>query len=173
MRQYARVRPAKPTDLSLLPAIERSAAALFADQAGLAHLAQGEVIAEAEHSAFLSRNCLWVAHDGGEVAGFLAATVVAGNFHIRELSVDQRVQGRGLGRALIEAALDAARQRGFAAATLTTFRDVPWNAPFYARCGFRMLPPAELTPALAAILADEQAHGLPEGSRCAMLATLD
>lgn len=172
MRQDGRVRLARSADLPLLPAIERSAAALFASQPGLAHLAEGEAISVAEHADYLAENCLWVAEVADTTGGFLAATEVAGNFHIREVSVDRSAQGQGLGRALIETALCAATERGFTAATLTTFRDVPWNAPFYARIGFRALEQAKLTPALATILAEELAHGMPEGSRCAMLCPL-
>jgi len=172
LRQDARVRLARSADLPLLPAIERSAAALFASQPGLAHLAAGEVISVAEHAHYLAKDGLWVAEITDTIGGFLAATEVAGNFHIREVSVDRSAQGQGLGRALIETALCAATERGFAAATLTTFRDVPWNEPFYARVGFRVLEQAKLTPALAAILTEELAHGMPEGSRCAMLCSL-
>jgi hypothetical protein len=52
--------------------------------------------------------------------------------------------------------------------TLTTFRDIPWNAPFYARLGFRELQAEELTPALRARVAEEAAHGLPASLRLAM-----
>ncbi len=45
-------------------------------------------------------------------------------------------------------------------AALTTFRDVPWNMPFYARLGFDEVAPNELTPALRAVLADEARRGL-------------
>ena len=41
------------------------------------------------------------------------------------------------------------------AVTLTTFRDVPWNAPYYERLGFRTLAADEITPGLAAIRAHE------------------
>ncbi|RUQ46321.1 GNAT family N-acetyltransferase, partial [Corynebacterium pseudodiphtheriticum] len=50
------------------------------------------------------------------------------------------------------------------AVTLTTFKHVPWNAPFYTRLGFK----PETDPRLAQILADEYAHGFEPGSRCAM-----
>jgi hypothetical protein len=39
---------------------------------------------------------------------------------------------------LDRAAADAAA-KGLRALTLTTFAEVPWNAPYYARCGFRVL----------------------------------
>jgi hypothetical protein len=41
---------------------------------------------------------------------------------------------------------DHARTLGLTSLTLTTFRDVPWNAPFYAKLGFEYV--AELTPEL-------------------------
>ncbi len=37
---------------------------------------------------------------------------------------------------------------GLPALTLTTFAEVPWNAPYYEPCGFRRLAEAEITPGL-------------------------
>ncbi|WP_201754128.1 hypothetical protein [Micromonospora rubida] len=45
---------------------------------------------------------------------------------------------------------------------------MPWNAPYYARYGFRKLEPDELTPGLAAMLAAEAALGLDPAARLAM-----
>ena len=51
--------------------------------------------------------------------------------------------------------------------TLTTFRDVPWNGPFYAGLGFRAVD--ELTPGLAAVRDHEKAIGDDDfGPRIAM-----
>ncbi|MFF4343276.1 hypothetical protein ACFY00_25515 [Kitasatospora sp. NPDC001540] len=51
--------------------------------------------------------------------------------------------------------------------TLSTFRSVPWNVPYYLRIGFREVPPAELTPALRQLPAEEAAFGLdPAGRVC-------
>lgn len=52
--------------------------------------------------------------------------------------------------------------------TLTTFRDVPWNAPFYARAGFRELAAAELSPELAELVREEAARGLDPERRVVM-----
>jgi len=73
-------------------------------------------------------------------------------------------QQQGHGRRLMQAAIDWARQRRLQAVTLTTFRSIPWNAPFYASMGFIELktPP----PHLAATLVDEVARGFED--RCAM-----
>jgi hypothetical protein len=56
--------------------------------------------------------------------------------------------------------------KGLTSLTLTTFRDVPWNAPFYARLGFEYV--TELTPELRQKREEETAHGLAFDSRCAM-----
>ena len=52
--------------------------------------------------------------------------------------------------------------------TLTTFRDVPWNGPYYERCGFRVVEPGELGPGLRRIRAAEVARGLDAEPRVAM-----
>ena len=43
-----------------------------------------------------------------------------------------------------------------------------WNAPFYARAGFRTLAPGELSPGLAAGVRDEAARGLDPAQRVVM-----
>jgi len=58
------------------------------------------------------------------------------------------------------------------AMTLTTFRDVPWNAPFYRSMGFALIGPGELDPRLAGLLAKEASMGMPAERRCAMRRTL-
>ena len=77
-----------------------------------------------------------------------------------------------MGRALLAHAADHAREEGLTALTLTTFTDVPWNAPYYARLGFRPLPEADLTPGLREIRRAEAAHGLNRWPRVCMRAPL-
>jgi hypothetical protein len=48
--------------------------------------------------------------------------------------------------------------------TLTTFRDVPWNAPFYRRLGFEVVD--ELPSGLAAIRAHEAMAGDDDFGPC-------
>ena len=94
---------------------------------------------------------------------FLAATAHEGVLHIDEIDVLQSAQGRGLGRRLMAHALDWARSKSLAQATLTTFRNVPWNAPFYRLLGFAEVP--EPGPVLRRIRERERDLGLDAHGR--------
>jgi hypothetical protein len=65
-------------------------------------------------------------------------------------------------------ALLPATASGFSMLTLTTFRAVPWNLPFYARLGFVELPGDLLRQELAALVSDEAARGLAPEARAVM-----
>lgn len=71
---------------------------------------------------------------------------------------------------MLTTAADWARANGLQALSLTTFRNVPWNAPFYASFGFREWSAAEAPPSIQASLAAETAKGLE--NRCAMVMDL-
>ena len=75
---------------------------------------------------------------------------------------------RGVGRMLLDHAAAHARREGAPALTLTTFTEVPWNAPYYARCGFEFIDDSRLTPRLRKIREREAAHGLDRWPRVCM-----
>jgi hypothetical protein len=52
--------------------------------------------------------------------------------------------------------------------TLATFRDVPWNGPFYARRGFVAVPMHELSPGLRDLVDLERSRGLRTDLRVIM-----
>ncbi|QOV78408.1 GNAT family N-acetyltransferase [Enterobacter asburiae] len=160
------VRPTRPGDVTALPAIERAAGERFREVAELAWLADGEVISAEQHLEYAERGLSWLALANGQPVGFILAEAHSSSLFIVELSVDLDWQGKGIGRQLIARAADHARTLGLASLTLTTFRDVPWNAPFYARLGFECV--AELTPELRHKRDEETAHGLAYETRCAM-----
>ena len=62
---------------------------------------------------------------------------------------------RGLGTLLLDQVCAWAQAQRHLAVNLSTFRDVHWNAPFYARNGFRALQPIEWTPGMRAIRDNE------------------
>ncbi|WP_067142776.1 GNAT family N-acetyltransferase [Microtetraspora malaysiensis] len=99
--------------------------------------------------------------------GFALLGQVDGLTHLDQLAVDPDHQGQGVGTRLIEAVCDAAAATSDAI-TLTTFRDVPWNAPWYARRGFEVLPPENWGPELRALVEHERALGLEIAPRVVM-----
>jgi N-acetylglutamate synthase-like GNAT family acetyltransferase len=165
-------RLAMPADAVLLPDIERSAGHIFRQIPGLEWITDDHVMTADQHLPAILAQSAWVACEEEEIVGFLNAERTSDALHIREISVLGRVMGRGIGRQLIETAATAARTSGLSALTLTTFRDVPWNAPYYQRLGFELLAEAELDARLISILAHEVAAGLPGDRRCAMRRTL-
>ncbi|WP_231921298.1 GNAT family N-acetyltransferase [Micromonospora auratinigra] len=99
---------------------------------------------------------------------FVVVDLVDGCAHVQQLSVDPAYARQGIGRRLLDAVAERAAGEGLPALTLTTFRSVPWNGPYYARCGFRELVGAEVTPGLVELLAAEAALGLDPADRVAM-----
>jgi hypothetical protein len=69
---------------------------------------------------------------------------------------------------LIEEIAQLARSRGLMQLVLSTYRDVPWNAPYYRRLGFRDIEEAELDDALIARRDAHIARGLDESKRVFM-----
>ncbi|MER5579205.1 GNAT family N-acetyltransferase [Streptomyces massasporeus] len=163
-----RIRLATRAELPALQDIERAAGAPFRDL-GMPEIADDEPPALDILERYRRAGRCWVAVDEGDLpAAYLLAEPVDGALHIEQVSVHPRAARRGVGRALLAHAADRAREEGLTALTLTTFTDVPWNAPYYARLGFRPLPEADLTPGLRAIRATEAAHGLDRWPRVCM-----
>ena len=161
------IRPTLERDIPWLPDVERSAAQAFVSWPALAWLAQDEVMDCAAHRAFVEAGGSWVAQDtAGRIVGFACARLADQALHLHEISVCQEAQGQGVGRRLLQQVVDAGRCAGVRDLTLTTFVNVPWNAPFYARFGFEVLHESLLDERLRDILASEHAHGL--SGRCAM-----
>jgi GNAT superfamily N-acetyltransferase len=167
------IRLARPEDLEKLGAVERSAASVFRS-VGLAWLADGGTMDPAVLETLCHGRTLWVAVDErDEPVGFLAAHELDGQFYIAELSVAGSHQRRGIGARLVEAAIEHGRGLGFAAITLTTYRDLAWNGPFYARLGFDEIDPREAGPGHRAKLRDEAEAGHDPARRCIMALRLD
>lgn len=118
---------------------------------------------------FIEKGHCLVAQSNGSVIGFLASQPFSRELHIWELDVAPDHQRCGIGAALLRASMIDARNSGFAALTLTTFRDVPWNAPFYAKLGFAEVLDIEAHTRLTEVLASEARNGLPAERRCAMI----
>lgn len=163
------IRPALPSDLPRLPPIEQAAATLFHDTA-YGFLTAGdpvpfETLVENQHTGRV-----WVAvwTETDVPVGFAVATLMHDHPHLQEMDVLPDHSRNGLGTRLVDAVCDWAIANNYPWLTLTTFRDIPWNAPFYQRLGFEIVPSADWTPGLRAVMQAEAATGLPVADRVVM-----
>jgi GNAT superfamily N-acetyltransferase len=154
------VRQARDDELELLAAIEHLAGELFRTTTH-AYVMEAPALSidlvRERHGA----GGVWVAVTADdEVVGFAVAGDLGGEAYLEEIDVDPRHGRRGLGRRLIDAVVEWACTERYATLVLSTFEDVAWNAPFYARVGFEPVPEAELTPAMVETRRAEAKAGL-------------
>ncbi|MGA8045376.1 MAG: GNAT family N-acetyltransferase [Dermatophilaceae bacterium] len=65
------------------------------------------------------------------------------HWHLDQIAVRPSSGRRGIGRMLLRAAMGVALDAGATQLTLTTYADVPWNAPWYQREGFAVVDEAD------------------------------
>ncbi|MFD6342430.1 GNAT family N-acetyltransferase [Streptomyces sp. NPDC060131] len=160
--------PAAPADLPLLQDIERAAGEPFR-ALGMAAIADDAPPALDLLERYRRAGRAWVTDDGtGRPIAYLIHDTVDGAAHVEQVSVHPDAARRGVGRALLGHLAERAVHAGLPALTLTTFAEVPWNAPYYARLGFRTLAEDELTDGLREIRRTEAAHGLDRWPRVCM-----
>jgi len=163
-----RVIPARPEDVRPIQSIERAAARLFPPE-DLPPAARGDCTPCELLEAARRAGLLWVAVAGeGAPVGFAHARDLGDDLHLQELDVHPDHGRRGLGTALLGTVLAEAERRGYAGVSLTTFAHLPWNAPFYARHGFRPVPPEARSPGLAQAFQVDLDEGLDPARRVAM-----
>jgi ribosomal protein S18 acetylase RimI-like enzyme len=81
---------------------------------------------------------VFVAESGGAVVGYVSTRIDrdAGRGRIPNLAVDAALRGHGLGRRLIEHALDYFRREGLAYAVIETMAQNAVGNHLYPSCGF-------------------------------------
>jgi GNAT superfamily N-acetyltransferase len=163
------LRPTSPADLAAIQQIELAAGELFRG-IGMADIADHAVPAIAVLAEYQRAGRSWVAVDDADrPIGFILVKLVDGRAHIEQVSVHPAHAHQRIGQALIDQVEDWSAGHELPALTLTTFRDVQWNGPYYERLGFAALTPSERGPELTDLMAEEAAHGLDPADRVAML----
>jgi ribosomal protein S18 acetylase RimI-like enzyme len=83
---------------------------------------------------------VWVVRVGSEILGHLQAVPRDGGatWEVTNTAVAPAARGRGLGRRMLERAVDEARVAGATRVVLATGAADVGNLRFYQRCGFRM-----------------------------------
>lgn len=161
------VVPARIEDLHVIPLIERDAAVLL--QGLVADSVLAKVTDEAHLAAAQKDGLLWVALVDDHPVGFALVRMLSDvQPHLEELDVLRSHGRRGIGSALVRAVCSWASSSGYLQLTLTTFRAVPWNMPFYAALGFEEVSSSDVGPALTAAIEAETARGLPPSDRVSM-----
>lgn len=159
-----------------MPEVERAAARRF-----LPYLEQLEISAALLEGLtpinFLRRSQrdqqLWVAVPNNtpqpQPVGFIVTKLLHNSCFVVELSVHPAHGRQGIGSALMEACCMGAITRGAQQVTLTTFRYVPWNIPFYQRLGFRQMSAEQWSPEISAIVQHEARYGFQPAHRVVMM----
>ncbi|PSS16662.1 hypothetical protein M430DRAFT_19638 [Amorphotheca resinae ATCC 22711] len=167
------IRKARSEDIPLLGPVERSAAEIFRT-VNLGSLADDETtVAPSILATMADSNHLLVAvNESDQPIGFVGGMNIDGNFHIVEISVAQAVQGKGVGSALMAEMTRQVKEEKFMVMTLTTYRNVAWNGPWYKKLGFQEVTAEEMGKEYLKIWDVESQHGHDMASRCVMRKSL-
>ena len=161
------IRAARTSEVERIRQIERRSATRFGDTA-YPDIVNDEPTDAKTLATRISDAGLIVAESDGEPVAFLMFRPLEHGAYIEQVDVLPEHAGQRLGAALIEETARIARDRGWRALMLSTFRDIPWNAPYYRRLGFVDLAEAELSPGLREIREEHLRRGLDESRRVFM-----
>jgi len=162
------IRPARAGDLVRLRAVERAAGGVFRD-IGMGPVTDDEPLTVSDLAGYQQDGRAWVAVDEQDrPVAYLLIDRVDNGAHVEQVSVHPDHARQGVGLALIDTAVIWAARHNLAALTLTTFREVPWNAPYYTRVGFRVMTEDQMTSSLCRIREHEAARGLARWPRVTM-----
>ena len=162
------IRLGRVAELEHLREIEVLAGAIFSEH-GMAAIADDEPPSIEALTAYCADERLWVATDDQDhPVGYIVVDVLDESAHIEQVSVHPDYAGKRIGKALIDQVFHWAAEHRIVSVTLTTFLEIPWNAPYYQRLGFEFLPESDWSPDLIRIRAEENTHGLDRWPRVCM-----
>lgn len=169
-----RIRAALPREADAMAAVEAAAAQRF-HAIGMSHIAESPPTGRADLLARIEAGRALAAVDETDtlVAFAIYRMLDPARLYLEELDVLPACAGRRIGADLIEAVAARGRETGASALVLSTFRDAPWNAPYYSRLGFSILADDALDPLLVTVRAAHVAGGLDESRRVFMHRALD
>lgn len=153
------VRSPRDGEWPLLETLEAAADRVFEP------IGFGPLPPPAPAASYADADCVLVV--GDPPVGLARLGLVDGTAYLAQLSVHPDHSGQGVGSALLAAACAWAAAAGHRELALTTYAEIPWNGPFYARRGFR--PIAEPGPQMRELRLREAEMGLDAlGPRVAM-----
>ena len=155
-------------DIPALIRVDRAASALFAPTGLLKAEALDDHVPETVFAAeMLKHNVFGIRDAYDRPVGFALVRERNGGLYLDQISVDPAHGQQGLGRALVLRVITEAETRRLPHVTLSTFRDLPWNGPFYASMGFKELSRDKLEPYMLEI-EEAQRPYMDVSQRCFM-----
>lgn len=139
------LRAARLTEISRLNEIEIAADTLFEGTGLLDNAPKNDPIPSDVLEAAIRHDNLQIAETTSGIIGFTLCTDRYPDLYLDQVSVDPKEAGKGVGRKLVRQVIERAKSRKYKAVSLSTFRNVPWNGPFYASMGFVELEPEQRT----------------------------
>ncbi|MEM9153269.1 MAG: GNAT family N-acetyltransferase [Cyanobacteria bacterium P01_F01_bin.3] len=176
MNNPYRIRLAQVIELPQLASIEQAASTLFASTDFASEIGQ-ETLPLKVLQKQQAEGLIWVATDQSDApVGFAVALDIDKDrqqgcdrtLHLHELSVAPAHGRQGLGTRLVRQVVQFATEAGFQNITLSTFRDIPWNAPFYQKLGFQAMKSVEMKKAHRQIWQREKQEGFMLSERIFM-----
>lgn len=162
-----RIRLGSTDEIHKIAPLEQAAAEAFRE-IGMDAIADDPPMPEAELIEAAEEQRLWVAVEYGVLKAYLVGDFLPQSLHIDQVTVHPDASRRGLGALMIESvsADPRSKERGFI--TLTSFANVPWNAPYYERIGFIDIAESDWPEGVAEKVAAEQEKGLAAWPRVVM-----
>lgn len=149
--------------------VDKAASSLFAPTGLLSEEAlQDHVPADILTHATEHGDLFVARHFSDGPIGFALVSPRGGTLYLDQISVHPDYGRNGVGAALVTRVIDAAKERKIRRVTLSTFRDLPWNGPFYRKMGFRELKRSEMADWMLELEAI-QADSLDVSKRCFMM----
>jgi GNAT superfamily N-acetyltransferase len=127
-------RAARYEDFGAIQQVETRAAQRFTGN--LAFIAQAPPLPIERLAEFHAVGGLHVLVHNHAIVGMAAHTLLDGVGYLAELDVVPEHAGQRLGQRILKRVIGCLIATRVSSLWLTTYRDVPWNGPYYRRIGF-------------------------------------
>lgn len=145
--QEISIQPARSADIEVIQSVDLAASALFETTGLIDDGPDGpSPIPTRALEAGIESGLLSIALHDDQIIGFVLSRKISPDLYLEQVSVRPEFGRRGVGTALIEHVIAQADDLRLRGVILSTFRDLAWNGPFYARLGFSELPRPAIKP---------------------------
>ena len=148
-------RAAAQDDLAAMAEISVEARSRYRTMSSFAYVAETPAIAE---HRFLEGRAIVAVTPAQTVLGFALTRPLDDLLLLDNISTSSRCRSQGVGKRLLDAVLEQATTERYPAVALTTFREPPWNGPWFRRFGFAQMPDGLIGPALRALIKHQSSY---------------